>query len=171
LGKMVARYARAFGMHVQVWGSERARSEALATGLSACSSREDFFSSSDVITVHLRLADSTRASITLSDLALMKSDAVFVNTSRAELLESNALETALRQGHPGYAAIDVYESEPIYGTDHPLLQLPNLLCTPHLGYVAQQSYEAYFQSAFQNVLQFFAGDVSKVLNPDYRLAE
>lgn len=167
LGKIVARYAQAFGMQVQVWGSERARSEALTAGFFACSSRADFFSSSDVITVHLRLAESTRGSIQLSDLTMMKPDAVFVNTSRSELLASAALETALRQGRPGYAAIDVYESEPIYDVNHPFLQLPNLLCTPHLGYVAQQSYEAYFQSAFQNILQFCAGDVSKVVNQPF----
>lgn len=165
LGKKVAQYAQAFGMQVQVWGSERARAEAVAAGCMASASRDAFFSSADVVTVHLRLAEETRGSITLDDLSAMKSTAVFVNTSRAELVAPGALETALRQGRPGYAAVDVYESEPIYDRQHPLLDLPNVLCTPHLGYVAEQSYEAYFGSAFSNVLQFAAGDYSAVLNP------
>ncbi|WP_206958381.1 D-2-hydroxyacid dehydrogenase family protein [Trinickia acidisoli] len=165
LGKMVARYAQAFGMKVQIWGSERARAEAVAVGYSASTSRAEFFSSADVITVHLRLADETRDSISLADLSLMKPSAVFVNTSRAELIAPGALETALRQGRPGYAAIDVFESEPIYNRTHPLFALPNVLCTPHLGYVAEQSYEAYFHSAFSNVLRFIAGDYGDVLNP------
>lgn len=165
LGKMVARYAQAFGMKVWIWGSERARAEAVAEGYSASASRAEFFSSADVMTVHLRLADQTRGSISLDDLALMKPSAVFVNTSRAELLANGALETALRQGRPGYAAIDVFESEPIYSGKHPLFALPNVLCTPHLGYVAEQSYEAYFRSAFGNVLRFIASDYGDVLNP------
>lgn len=165
LGQMLAHYARAFSMNVQIWGSERARAEAVAEGYCASASREEFFSSSDVVTVHLRLADETRASITLDDLSQMKPSAVFVNTSRAELVAPGVLETALHQGRPGYAAIDVFDSEPIYNRDHPLLALPNVLCTPHLGYVAEQSYEAYFHSAFSNVLQFVDGDYRAVVNP------
>lgn len=164
LGKMVARYAHAFGMHVQIWGSERAREEAIAEGYSASASRTEFFSTADVITVHLRLADETRHSIGATDLSQMKPSAVFVNTSRAELLAQGALEAALQQGRPGYAAIDVFESEPIYNRDHPLFSLPNALCTPHLGYVAEHSYKAYFTSAFGNVLRVIKGDYSAVLN-------
>lgn len=164
LGKLVANYAHAFGMHVQIWGSEHSRAEAVKAGYSACTSREEFFASSDIVTVHLRLTDETRNSITHADLSHMKPDAVFVNTSRAELLAPGALELALCQGRPGYAAVDVYESEPIYDCQHPLLSLPNALCTPHLGYVAEQSYETYFRSAFNNVLQFLSGDYSTVLN-------
>lgn len=165
LGKKVAQYAHAFGMQVQVWGSERARAEAISAGCVASASREAFFRDADVVSVHLRLADETRGSIGLDDLAAMKSSAVFVNTSRAELLAPGALEMALRHGRPGYAAVDVYESEPVYDRQHPLFGLPNVLCTPHLGYVAEQSYEAYFRSAFCNVLQFAAGNYGAVLNP------
>jgi len=165
LGKKVAQYARAFGMHVHVWGSERARAEAVAAGCVASASREAFVAGADVVTVHLRLADETRGSITLDDLTTMKSSAVFVNTSRAELLAPGALEAALRRGRPGYAAVDVYEYEPVYDRQHPLFGLPNVLCTPHLGDVAEQSDEAYFRSAFGNVLQFAAGDYGSVLNP------
>jgi D-3-phosphoglycerate dehydrogenase / 2-oxoglutarate reductase len=165
LGKMVAGYAHAFGMRVQVWGSERSRAEAVALGFTASANRSEFFASSDVITIHLRLTDETRHSISLDDLSAMKETSVFVNTSRAELLVPGALKTALVQGRPGYAALDVYESEPIYGNQHPILALPNALCTPHLGYVAEQSYEDYFRSAFVNVLKFTAGDYGGVLNP------
>lgn len=164
LGKAVAKFGQAFGMKVQIWGSERSRTEAELAGYTACPTRADFFSSSDIVTVHLRLEESTRGSIHLSDLSLMKPDALFVNISRAGLLESNALITALQQGRPGYAAVDVYESEPIYDRNHPLLTLPNVLCTPHLGYVTKESYEMYFQSAFQQVLQFFSRDLSQVIN-------
>jgi len=169
LGKLVASYGRAFAMPVQVWGSERSRAEAIKAGYVACASREDFFASSDVVSVHLRLNEQTRSSISLADLSRMKPSAIFVNTSRAELVKPDALEVALRQGRPGYAAVDVYEAEPVYGGGHPLLSLPNTLCTPHLGYVAEQSYQTYFHSAFTNLLRFIEGDYSAVINQD-RLA-
>jgi len=164
LGQLVASYACAFGMQVQVWGSERSCAEAIKAGYAACASREVFFASSDVLSVHLRLNEQTRGFIRLADLSQMKPRAIFVNTSRAELVQHNALEIALRQGRPGYAAVDVYETEPIYGGEHPLLSLPNTLCTPHLGYVAEQSYETYFRSAFSNLLRFIEGDYSAVIN-------
>jgi len=165
LGQQVAGYARAFGMQVVVWGSERSRQQAVSAGYQASSCREDFFALCDVISIHLRLCGETQGSIGLDDLLRMQPSAVLVNTSRAELLAEGALEAALRQGRPGYAAVDVYEAEPIYGAKHPLLALPNVLATPHLGYVAEQSYEAYFRSAFDNVLRFADGDYSAVLNP------
>jgi len=165
IGRLVAQYGQAFAMQVQVWGSEHSRAEAVKAGYRACASQEAFFASSDVVSVHLRLNEQTRGFIRLADLLQMKESAVFVNTGRAELVENGTLESALRQGHPGYAAVDVYEAEPIYGGEHPLMALPNALCTPHLGYVAQQSYETYFRSAFNHVLQFAAGDYSAVINP------
>lgn len=166
LGKMVAKYAEAFGMHIQIHGSERAQGEARALGYSVVNERPTFFSTSDVVSVHLRLSDSTRGSITSEDFSAMRQNALFVNTARAELIQSGALEAALRAGKPGAAAIDVYESEPIYDHAHPLLNLPNLICTPHLGYVAEQSYEAYFESAFRNVIRFCAGETDHLVNSD-----
>lgn len=164
IGKLIAHYGRAFGMEIQVWGSERAQEEAVLDGYSVPDSREAFFSSSDVITVHLRLVAANTSGISEADLLAMKADALFVNTSRAELIAPGALLSALDKGHPGYAALDVYEQEPIYDCHHPLLMRPNVLCTPHLGYVEQASYNYYFRTAFDNLCRFFEGERSHVLN-------
>lgn len=166
IGQLVAGFGRAFGMRVLVWGSERALAAAQADGHDVAVGRQAFFAASDVLTVHLRLAASTEHSITPTDLAAMKPDALFVNTSRAELVAPGALEAALEQGRPGYAALDVFEQEPIYDRDHPLFQHPRVLCTPHLGYVERESYGLYFRLAFENVLRFVAGEHSHVLNPE-----
>ncbi|GAB3243900.1 D-2-hydroxyacid dehydrogenase family protein [Chitinimonas naiadis] len=166
IGQLVAGYGRAFGMPVQVWGSERALAAARADGLQACASREQFFASSDIVSVHLRLVAATEGGISAADLGVMKPDALFVNTSRAELVAPGALEEALDKGRPGYAALDVFEQEPIYDRQHPLLQNPRVLCTPHLGYVEQGSYALYFRIAFDNVLRFAAGEYGHVLNPE-----
>ena len=167
IGKRVATYAAAFGMNVQVWGSKRAQEEARSAGLQVPGSREQFFASCDVLTVHQRLVAETEGNITLADLSLMKPDALFVNTSRAELVREGALYDALIQGRPGFAALDVYEQEPIYDPGNPFLKLPNVLCTPHLGYVEKESYALYFKAAFDNVVRFFDGDTAHVINPSF----
>ncbi|WP_312216088.1 D-2-hydroxyacid dehydrogenase family protein [Pantoea vagans] len=164
IGKRLASYAAVFGMQVQVWGSLRAQEEARADGWTVPESREQFFATSDVLTVHQRLVAATHGNITPADLALMKTDALFVNTSRAELVYDGALQNALTQGRPGFAALDVYEEEPLYNTRHPYLQMPNVLCTPHLGYVEKASYALYFRTAFDNVVRYFSGDRSHVIN-------
>lgn len=164
IGKKIVNYAQTFGMRVQIWGSQRAQEEARSVGLHVPENREQFFSTSDIITVHQRLVAQTEGNITLSDLSKMKGDALFVNTSRAELVSDGALYEALRQGRPGYAALDVYEQEPVYDTDNPFLKIPNVLCTPHLGYVEKASYELYFKAAFDNVVRFFEGDTTHVIN-------
>ena len=165
IGTLVAGYARAFGMDVMVWGSEASRQRAVAAGLQAAPSRADFFEQCDVVSVHLRLNDDTRAIIGLDDLARMKPTALFVNTSRAELVEDGALVSALNKGRPGLAAVDVFETEPIL-QGHPLLRLENAICTPHIGYVELDSYELYFGAAFDNVINFIAGQPSNIVNPD-----
>lgn len=165
VGKIVAGYGRAFGMSVQVWGSETSRSEAVADGYQTCSSREDFFASSDVLSLHLQFRDETRGCITLDDFNLMKPTALFVNTSRAELIQDNALVAALNRGRPGMAAVDVFESEPIL-QGHPLLRMENAVCTPHIGLVEQDSYAELFCGAFDHLLNFIAGKPSGVINPD-----
>jgi D-3-phosphoglycerate dehydrogenase len=165
VGQLVAGYGRAFGMQVTVWGSEEARARAVADGHAAVVSREALFETADVLSLHLRLVDSTRAMITLEDLSRMKPTALFVNTSRAELLAENALISALNRGRPGLAAVDVFESEPIL-QGHPLLRLENAICTPHIGYVEQDSYEQYFSAAFEHVVNFIQGQPSGLLNPD-----
>ncbi|HWP18839.1 MAG TPA: D-2-hydroxyacid dehydrogenase family protein [Burkholderiaceae bacterium] len=165
IGQLVAGYGRAFGMRVLVWGSEASRAKAAADGYEPAPSREAFFESSDVLSLHLRLVDATRGIVRLDDLLRMKPTALFVNTSRAELLEENALVTALNRGRPGMAAVDVFESEPIL-QGHPLLRLENAVCTPHIGYVEQDSYELYFSAAFDNVVNFIEGRPTNIVNPD-----
>jgi len=163
IGQMIAGYARAFGMQVMVWGSDKSRAAAAADGLSAAPTREAFFEQADVVSLHLRLNDATRGIVTADDLARMKRDALFVNTSRAELVEEGALEAALRKGRPGYAALDVFTSEPL-GADAPILKIPTVLATPHLGYVERDSYELYFRAAFENVVNFANGNPTNILN-------
>lgn len=165
IGQLLAGYGRAFGMQVQVWGSEASRLKAQSDGHLAAESRESFFESSDVLSLHLRLSDSSRGQVTPEDLARMKPTALFVNTSRAELVTDGALVSALNRGRPGMAAIDVFESEPIL-QGHPLLRLENAVCTPHIGYVEQDSYELYFNAAFDNVLNYMSGQPSHIVNPD-----
>jgi D-3-phosphoglycerate dehydrogenase len=164
VGKLVAGYGKAFGMSVLVWGSEDSRSAALADGCQAAPSREELFERADVLSLHLRLLDATRGIVTAHDLGRMKRSALFVNTSRAELVEDGALEAALRQGRPGTAALDVFTSEPL-APDSPLLRMPTVLATPHLGYVERDSYELYFEAAFRNVVNFAEGKPSGILNP------
>ncbi len=158
IGQQVARYARAFDMQVMVWGSESSRERALADGFDVAISREQFFSDADVLTLHLRLSDSTRGVVSADDLALMKPDALLVNTSRAELIAPGALLASLNAGRPGAAAIDVFDTEPLPPTD-PLLQLENLIATPHLGYVEQDSYEMYFRPLFEAIAARAATEV------------
>ena len=165
VGQLVAGYGRAFGMQVQIWGSEASRLRALADGYTAASSRETLFESSDVLSLHLRLTDSNRGLITLEDLTLMQATSLFVNTSRAELIADGALVSALNRGRPGMAAIDVFDTEPIL-QGHPLLRLENAVCTPHIGYVEQDGYERYFDAAFDNVLNFIKGQPTNLVNPD-----
>jgi D-3-phosphoglycerate dehydrogenase len=152
IGQRVARYAQAFGMQVSVWGSDASRAKAVADGFDAAPSREAFFADADIVTLHLRLSDATRALVQPDDLARMKPDALLVNTSRAELIGPGALEAALRAGRPGAAAIDVFETEPLPPTA-PLLQLDNLIATPHIGYVEQDSYELYFRPLFEAIAE------------------
>jgi D-3-phosphoglycerate dehydrogenase len=165
IGQLVARYGQAFGMRVLVWGSEASRAKAVEAGLEAAESKEAFFEQCDVLSLHLRLNDNTRGIVSLDDLSLMKPTALFVNTSRAELLEDNALVSALNRGRPGMAAVDVFESEPIL-QGHPLLRLENAVCTPHIGYVEQDSYEHYFGAAFENVVNFVNKQPSNIVNPE-----
>ena len=157
IGSLVAGYGRAFGMRVLAFGREGSLTRAQADGFEVATSKDALFEQSDVLSLHLRLTKETRGIVTAADLASMKPTALLVNTSRAELIERDALVNALRAGRPGFAAVDVYEEEPILGASHPLLQLDNALCTPHLGYVEKDSYELYLGQAFDQVLAFAAG--------------
>jgi D-3-phosphoglycerate dehydrogenase len=152
IGSLVAGYGRAFGMNVVAFAREGSLARAQQDGYAVAASKDALFAESDVLSLHLRLTHETRGIVTADDLASMKRDALLVNTSRAELIESGALVAALRRGRPGFAAVDVYEDEP--NTDDPLLSMDNVVCTPHLGYVEKDSYELYFGQAFDAVVAF-----------------
>jgi len=166
IGGVVAGYGRAFGMPVLVWGREGAREKAAADGYAVARSKEAFFEASDIVTVHLRLVDATRGIVTAADLGRMKPSALFVNTSRAGLVERGALEQALAAGRPGRAAVDVYDEEPVLGGRHPLLALDNAVCTPHLGYVTREDYEQQFSDIFDQIVAYAAGSPIHVANPE-----
>ena len=165
VGRLVASYGEVFGMHVTVWGSNEARSRAVADGYIPAPSREAFFAASDVLSLHLRLGEATQGVITAEDLAQMKPTALLVNTARAELIQEGALVSALNRGRPGMAAVDVFESEPIL-QGQPLLRLENAICTPHIGFVEQNNYEQLFSAAFDNLLNFIAGTPTNIVNPE-----
>jgi D-3-phosphoglycerate dehydrogenase len=164
IGKMVAGYGKAFGMNVVIWGSDASKEAAVKDGYVAAPSKELFFSHCDVLSLHLRLNSATQHIVTQADLSVMKPTAVLVNTSRAELIEPDALIGALNRGRPGMAAVDVFETEPIL-QGHALLRLENCICTPHIGYVEQNSYEMYFSAAFDNVVNFIKGTPTNIINP------
>ena len=164
IGQLLAGYGQAFGMKVLIWGREPSRERAMLDGYQAADSQQAFFSQSDVLTLHLRLNEDTAGVVKHEDLALMKPTALLVNTSRAELIEPDALLSALNRGRPGMAAIDVFENEPIL-QGHALLRLENCICTPHIGYVEQESYEMYFGAAFDNVINFIKGTPTNIVNP------
>jgi D-3-phosphoglycerate dehydrogenase len=165
IGAVVAGYGRAFGMKVLVWGRETSALRARTDGCSVAASQAELFEESDVLSLHLRLIDATRGIVTAGDLARMKPDALIVNTSRAGLIESGALEAALRAGRPGMAAVDVYEEEPLTEGRHPLLAMDNVVCTPHLGYVERGAYEGQFTEIFEQILAYHAGRPINVVNP------
>lgn len=164
IGQRIARIAEVFDMKVLVWGSENSRALAATQGYQAASSKAAFFTQSDIVSLHLRLNAHTRGCVTADDLAQMKADALFVNISRAELVAPGALVAALERGRPGYAAVDVYETEPALPADEPLLSMPNVLCSPHLGFVEQDSYTLYFETALANVVSYGKGQLSGLAN-------
>ena len=166
IGRRVAQYAKAFGMHVLVWGSEGSRKAAELDGFDTASDKAHFFREADVLSLHLRLNAATRGCVTKADLALMKPDSLFVNMSRAGLVQENALFDALTSVPTKQAAIDVFDKEPVRDASNPLLSLPNVLCTPHLGYVETNSYELYFKTAFENVVNYLEGNPSNIANPE-----
>ena len=165
LGAQVSHLVKAFGAKPLVWGRESTLQKAREQGFEVASSREMFFSTCDIVTLQLRLTPETLHMVSAQDLALMKPTSTLVNVSRAELIERGALEAALQLGRPGFAAVDVYEEEPVLGANHPLLKLPNCLCTPHLGFVEKDNYELYFGTAFDNINAFAKGQPIHVVSP------
>lgn len=165
IGRLLADFARVFGMQVLVWGRAPSRALALQHGLRVAASQQQLFEESDVLTLQLRLREETRGIVTATDLALMKPSALIVNTSRAGLIASGALVEALRKGRPGAAALDVYEQEPLLDTADPLLQMDNVTCTPHIGYVELHSFDNSFASIFDQINAFDEGRPVNMLNP------
>lgn len=166
IGKVIAVYGRAFGMNIEIWGRDSTLAKARADGYDTAASKEKLFAESDVLSLHIRLLDETRGIVTAADLARMKPTALLVNTSRAGLIEAGALESALTAGRPGMAAVDVYEQEPVYGGQHPLLAMDNAVCTPHLGYVAREELERMFSMIFDQILAYERGQPIQVVNPE-----
>jgi D-3-phosphoglycerate dehydrogenase len=167
IGALVASYGKAFGMHVIVWGNrENSAARAAADGHEVVTDRSSFFARCDALSLHFRLTPESRGIVSREDLATMKPTAILLNTSRAELIREGALVDALSAGRPGFAGIDVHEHEPIFDTDYPLLQSPNILCTPHIGYVEKDTYEHYFGFAIEQALAWERGEPLNLLNPD-----
>ena len=166
IGAVVAGYARAFGMKVLVWAREPALAKARSDGYETAAGKAAFFEQCDVISLHMRLVDATRGIVKAEDLARMKSTATLINTSRAGLIEPNALVNALRAGRPGHAAVDVFEKEPLRDTDDPLLNMDNVVATPHIGYVSRDEYEIQFADIFDQIVSYAAGTPTNVVNPD-----
>jgi D-3-phosphoglycerate dehydrogenase / 2-oxoglutarate reductase len=166
IGAVVASYGKAFGMNVLVWAREKALAQARADGYAAADSKAAFFEQCDVLSLHMRLVDATRGIVKAEDLARMKPTALLVNTSRAPLIEPNALVNALRAGRPGMAAVDVYEKEPLRDVNDPLLTMDNVVATPHIGYVTRDEYQVQFTDIFDQIVAYAAGSPINVVNPD-----
>jgi len=166
IGKQVAHYAKAFGMKVVWWGSEEGRARASADGEMIASSRHAFFAESDVVSVHVRMNAQTKGLITAEDLAAMSKTGLFINTSRAGLIEEGALLAALNDGHPGKAGIDVFDEEPITWPNDPLGCHPNIVATPHIGFVTEDELELQFDDIFAQVVAFHNGAPIHMINPE-----
>ena len=165
IGRAVAGYGVAFGMNVWVWARSSSRERAQSDGYTVAPSKEVFFSACDVLSLHMRLVDATRGIVTKDDLDRMKPTALLVNTSRAPLIEPDALVAALKSGRPGMAAVDVYEEEPLLDARHPLLTMDNVVCTPHIGYVTRDEYEVQFSDVFDQIVAYTTGAPINVVNP------
>jgi D-3-phosphoglycerate dehydrogenase len=166
IGSLVARVGRAFEMKVICWGREGSTAKARADGFEIAPSRDAFFESADIVSLHIPLNKETRGIVKHSDLARMKPTALIVNTSRGPIIEEGALVRALKEGRPGFGAVDVFDDEPVLNGNHPLLKMDNVVCTPHLGYVDRDTYEKYYGAAVDNLLAFAEGKPVNVLNPE-----
>lgn len=166
IGQKIAQYAKVFGAKVLVWGSENSRRKAVEDGFEQSETKDHFFKTADVITLHLRLSDRTSRIVKETDLLNMKENSVLINTARAELLEKDALLNVLKAGKHIFVGLDVYENEPVYDRNFELLKMRNVICTPHLGYVEKSGYELYFGKAFENVINYINGNPSNIANPE-----
>src|SRR5882762_151566 len=168
IGSLVAQAGRGLGMNVLVFGQEGSRARAAAAGYEAAADKADFLARCDVLSLHVRLNAHTRGIVGPDDLARMKPTALIINTARAELIAPGALVAALQAGRPGYAAVDVYEEEPVTGGNHPLLKMPNALCVPHLGWAEWDNFDLYFGEAFEQIVAYEKGEGLRLANPEVR---
>jgi D-3-phosphoglycerate dehydrogenase len=168
IGQLVARSMAGMGMKVLVWGQEKSLLRAREAGYEVASGKNELFERSDILSLHVRLRPETRGIVGPDDLARMKPTALIVNTARAELIAPGALVEALRKGRPGYAAVDVYEKEPVTAGDHPLLKMPNALCVPHLGWAEWDNFELYFRECFEQIVAYEKGEALRLANPDVK---
>ena len=166
IGRVIADYGLAFAMTPLIWASEASRERARADGFDVAPSKQVFFETCDVVSLHMRLYPATRGIVSAGDLAAMKESALLVNTSRAALIEAGALVAALNAGRPGLAAIDVYDEEPLNDPGHPLLNMDNVVTTPHIGYVTRDEYEIQFSDIFDQIVAYGAGAPINVVNPE-----
>ena len=168
IGELVAKSMAGMGMNVLVWGQEKSLQKARDAGYEVAAGKNDLFERSDILSLHVRLRPETRGIVGPADLARMKPTALIVNTARAELIQPGALVEALQKGRPGYAAVDVYEQEPVTGGNHPLLKMPNALCVPHLGWAEWDNFELYFRECFEQIVAFEKGQPLRLANPDVK---
>ena len=166
IGRTIASYGRAFEMKILIWASEASRSQAEVDGFDVAKDKAAFFEKCDKLSLHLRLYDTTRGIVTAEDLARMKPKALLVNTSRAGLIEPNALVKALHAGRPGMAAVDVYENEPQKDINDPLTTMNNVICTPHIGYVTEDEFDVQFSDVFDQIVAYNSGKPIHVINPE-----
>ncbi len=168
IGALVAEGGKGLGMKVLVWGQKNSLEKAAAAGYETATSWADLFERSDVLSLSIRLRAETKGIVGPEDFARMKPTSLFVNVARAELIQPGALLDALKKGRPGYAAVDVYEEEPIVGGNHPYLKMPNVLCTPHLGWAEWDNFELYFHECFEQIVKFEKGEALRLGNPNVK---
>jgi len=166
ISRAVADIGRVMGMRILIWAREASRKAAAADGHDVAASKEAFFRDSDILTLHMRLKDATKGIVTAEDLALMKPTALLVNTSRSGLIQPGALLAALKAGRPGFAAVDVFDHEPVTKGSEPLVDMPNVLATPHIGYVTHEEWETHFLDIFDQIVAFEKGRPINMINPD-----
>lgn len=162
IGSRVAQVGLAFGMEVTAWSQHLAKERADEVGVELASSKEELLASSDFISVHLALSDRTRGLLGAAELALIKPTAYLINTSRAAIVDQDALLAALHEGRIAGAGVDVFDVEPLPG-NHPMRTAPRLLATPHLGYVSRANYARYYGQAVEDIQAYLDGDPVRVL--------
>ena len=168
IGSLVARAGTGLGMKILVWGQETSAKRAAEAGYAVAASKAALFEQSDVLSLHVRLRPDTAGIVGPAELARMKPTALILNTSRAELIAPGALLAALQAGRPGYAAVDVYEQEPILHGDHPFLSMPNVICTPHLGWAEWENFDLYYSEAFDQIVAYTKGEDMRLANPEVK---